>query len=907
MATTFTRSDDVNDPDHRPDPDALLRRVQAEETADDRAAFKIFLGYAPGVGKTYSMLEAARRLQAQGVDVVVGCVETHGRAETEALAAGLEVLPRREIVYRGTPLTEFDLDGALARRPQVLLLDELAHTNAPESRHQKRWQDALELLEAGIAVHTTLNVQHVESLNDVVAQITSVQVRETVPDSLLERADEIELIDLPAEELLGRLRDGKVYLPERARAATDNFFRRGNLLALRELALRQAAQRVDEDVRAYRRTYDIEATWPAAERILVCVGPSPSAPQLIRGARRMAAGLRAPWIAVYADAPDAYPMSGRDRERLQANLRLAESLGAKVVRLEGHQVADEILHYAREHNVSRIVIGKPTHFRVRDRFRGSLVSRIVRGSGDIEVHFIGGGGAEVRQEAGGAPARRAPAWPGIGVGLLLVGTMTGIGAAARSHLSQADLVTAYLLAIMLVAFRHGRVASLVTAGLAVAAFDFFFVDPFFTFAVTDTRHILTFAMMFGVGLVISNLTSRLRRQEREARGREGRTAALYALARELTLVTAAADAAAIAARHAAEVFGGEAYVLARRQDTTVVVLGRSPGASDLAEQEIAVARWAIEHAKPAGRGTDTLPGPRLTCVPLRGGDGALGVLAVIPAVPAALELEHRRFLEAFAGQTALALERARLVEEAKVSDLRVRTEETRSALLSAVSHDLRTPLAVITGAGTTLRDDRARLAPAQQRELLETICTEAERMERLIANILNMVRVESGGIVPRREWVPLEEIVGSALGRLETRLGGHRVQVDLPADLPLISVDPLLFEQVLVNLIDNAARHGDGPLEIVARALGGALDLTVADRGPGLPPGEEARVFEKFYRGPLARDGGAGLGLAICRGIVEAHGGVITAENRSGGGALFRVVLPRGEQPPVIEPEGDDR
>lgn len=892
----------MTDGPRRPHPDALLQRLAAESPEGGAATLKIYFGYAPGVGKTFAMLEAARRLQADGVDVVVGCVETHGRAETEALLDGLEVLPRRDIEYRGVVLQEFDLDAALARGPRILLLDELAHTNAPGCLHPKRWQDALELLEAGISVHGTLNVQHVESLNDVVAQITTVPVRETVPDSLLERADEIELIDLPAEDLLERLRDGKVYLPDRARAASQHFFQRGNLLALRELALRQAAQRVDDDVRAYRRAYSIDATWPTTEQILVCVGPSPSSASLIRGARRMAAGLRAPWVAVYADAADAYPMSSQDRERLQANLRLAESLGASVVRLAGGHVADEILRYAREHNITRIVVGKPTHFRWRDRFRGSLVSRIVRGSGDIEVHFIGGDKAASGRERAAASSRRLP-WRGALYGALGVGAMTALGMALRGQVTQADMVTAYLLVIMLVAFREGRGASLIAAGLAVAAYDVFFVNPYFTFAVTDSRHLLTFAMMFGVGLVISNLTSRLRQQEREARGREGRTAALYALARELTTVANDAQTSTIIARHAAAVFGGDAYVVIPAPNGGAAAAGRNDGAPDLTDQEFAVARWAIEHARPAGRGTDTLPGPRLTCIPLPGAAGPVGALAVAPATTHALELEQRRFLEAFAGQAAQAIERARLIEEAKVAALRVRTEETRSALLSAVSHDLRTPLAVITGAGTTLRDDADRLTPAQRADLLETICAESEHMERLIANILNMVRFESGGMTPHREWVPLEEIVGSALTRLDRSLGTHRVQVDLPADLPLIHVDPILFEQVLVNLIDNAAKHGGGPLEIAAHADGDAVALNVADRGPGLPVGDELRVFDKFYRGRGVQEAGAGLGLAICRAIVAAHDGTIVAENRSGGGALIRVRLPQQEAPPVVEPE----
>ncbi|MDO9171948.1 MAG: sensor histidine kinase KdpD [bacterium] len=894
-------------PDERPDPDALLRRVQVEEGRRAGSALKIFFGYAPGIGKTYTMLESARRLRDAGVDVVVGCAETHGRAETAALLAGLEVLPRRDVAYRGTTLAEFDLDRALARRPAVLLVDELAHDNAPGSRHRKRWQDVLELLEQGIDVHTTLNVQHVESLNDVVSQITYVRVRETVPDSILERADEIEVVDLPPDELLERLRAGKVYIPEQARQAVDHFFRRGNLLALRELSLRRVAERIDADVRAYRHDYDIKATWPAAEHILVCVGPSPSSSRIIRGARRMAEGLRARWTAVYAEASDAFPMSPADEERLQGHLLLAESLGAEVVRLSGRRLADVLIDHAREHNVTRIVVGKPTHSRWRDRFTGSLVSRIVRGSGDIEVHFIAGDEAPDRPADGRARAPRRFDGKGYGVAALSVLAATAVGVLARDYLSQPDFVMMFLLTIMVAAYRYGRGPSLAAAGLAVAAYDFFFVPPFHTFSVEHARHLLTFLMMFAVGLVISGLTSRLRRQEHGARRRESRTAALYSLSRELASAQGAAQVARVTAAHAAAVFGGGAVVLTADAAGSLKEGGEGAAGLELSEEEFAVARWSAEHGRPAGGGTDTLPGSRVTCYPLRAGADTLGALAVATPSREMLAVEQRGFIEAFVRQAALAFERVRLVEEARVAALRARTEETRSALLGAVSHDLRTPLGAIVGAGSTLRDESGRLAPAQRQELCDTICSEAERMERLVANILDMVRLESGGIVPKREWVPLEETVGSALSRLEARLGARAVRLDLPPQLPLLSVDPVLFEQVFINLIENVIKHGgpDTPLEIAARAAGATLEIEVADRGPGLPAGAGEQVFEKFYRGPEVRTGGVGLGLAICRGIVHAHGGTIAAANREGGGAVFRIAMPLQEAPPAVAPASE--
>jgi len=890
--------------DDRPDPDLLLRRVQAEEDRNFRTALKIFFGYAPGVGKTYTMLESAQRLKAQGIDVVVGYVETHGRSETAGLLEGLDVLPRQNLSYRGQDLTEFDIEAALARKPGVLILDELAHTNAPGSRNKKRWQDVLELLDRGIEVHTTLNVQHVESLNDVISQITYVRVRETVPDSIIERADEIEVVDLPPDELIERLRHGKVYIPEQAGKAIDHFFRRGNLLALRELTLRRAAERLDIDVRAYRREYDIKATWPAAERILVCVGPSPSSEKIMRGARRMAVGLRAQWVAAYVEAPDAYPMTPADRERLQAHLRLAESLGGEVARLSGHHVASELLTYAREHNVTRIVVGKPTHSRWRDRFKGSLVSQLVRGSGDIEVHFIAGDEVPVPHARHLSRAKPKRDWRGYVIAGLMVGFATGAGVLTRGFLSQADFVMMYLFVIMVVAFRHGRGSVLATAALSVITYDFFFVPPYYTFSVEHARHLLTFAMMFIVGIVISSLTTKLRRQERDARLRETRTAALYALSRELATAQDEQRAAEATAMHAAEVFGCDAVVIVPDSAGSLVIRGTSRPDLKLSDEELAVARWVIEHGRSAGRGTDTLPGSRVTCVPIQAGPMTIGALGVIEPSSELLEVEQQGFLDAFVRQAALAIERARLVEEAKSAALKIRTEEMKSTLLSAVSHDLRTPLAAITGAGTALRDDKGRLGVDQRAELCDAICTEAERMERLIGNILDMVRLESGSFLLKREWVPLEETIGAAFSQLETKLGSREVKVELPQTLPLLCVDPVLFEQVFVNLFDNVIKHGgpDSPIEVSARVQDAIVEIDVSDRGPGLPPGGESLVFEKFYRGSLVNAGGVGLGLAICRAIIQAHKGTITAENRSGSGALFRIRLPMQEAPAAIEP-----
>jgi len=890
----------MNEPPDRPDPDVLLRRVQAEEAGQRRGKLKIFFGFAPGVGKTYRMLQVARELAGDSKhDVVVGLVETHRRPETASLVVGLELLPRRKVEYRGRVLDEFDLDAALARRPRLLLVDELAHTNAPGARHPKRSQDIEELLAAGIDVFTTMNVQHIESLNDVIAQITRVQVRETVPDSVLDRAQAVELVDIAPEELLQRLKEGKVYLPEQAQRAAEHFFQRGNLLALRELALRRTAQHVDEDVRAFREQHGVASTWPAGERILVCVGPAPSSGRLIRAAARMAAGLRCPWVAAYVDAPAVAAMSERDRERLEVHLRVAESLGGSVTRLTGSRIAEALLHHARRHNVTRIVIGKPTHSRVWDRLRGSLLDDVVRGSGDIDVHVIRG---DVPAEPGGRPAAesspRAPLRH-YAASAAIVAVTGGVAATLHASLQLPDLEMLFLLGVMISAAWLGRGAALLAAALSVATYDFFFVPPFHTFSVEDRSYFLTFAMMFGVGIAISELAGRLRRQEQDARAREDRTAVLYAFTRDLASAETIEGVARTGATHAAQIFDASAAVLSARPEGGLQPLGASPPDFVLDAKDGGVARWSADHDELAGLGTDTLHGSRVLCAPLRVAQSRLGVLALVPTGSFSLLSDQRAFLEVFSRQLAAALERVRLAEEAKGAVLRARTEEMRASLLSAVSHDLRTPLATITGAATAVRD--ADLPAETRADLVESIIGEAVRLERLVGNLLDMTRLESGGIHLRRDWVPLDEIVSSTLTRLEERLHRRKVAVEIASEVPLLYVDPVLFEQLFVNLLENADKYtpAEAAIEIRAGVEGQLVRIDVIDHGPGIPAGSEAKVFDKFFRGSHAGAPGAGLGLAICKGIVEAHGGTICVENRTSGGAIFRIVLPRPEAPPA--------
>jgi two-component system, OmpR family, sensor histidine kinase KdpD len=891
-----------NMPEGRPDPDALLDRVKEEEAHERRGRLKVFLGAAAGVGKTYAMLQAAHERRAEGLDVLVGWVDTHGRAETEALLNGLSVFPRRQVPYRNATLQEFDLDAVLARRPALVLVDELAHTNAPGSRHPKRCQDVLELLDAGINVYTTMNVQHLESLNDVVAKITGVQVRETVPDSVLEQADEVELIDLPPDELLQRLKDGKVYVPEQAKEAIQSFFRKGNLIALRELALRRTADRVDAQMRHYMRDHAIHTTWPVAERLMACISPSPHSVGVVRAAKRFADALRAEWIVAYVETPPAARLPEADRSRVAEMLRLAEQLGAETVRLSGHRVSEEILIHARERNVSKIVLGKPVQPPWKRFLFGSIADALVRGSTETDIYIVS---EETPPHLPYVASRRPTTtdWPGYARAALVVALCTIIAWGMFPFFELSNIIMLYLLGVVGVAATCGRGPSILASVTSVAAFDFFFVPPYLTFAVSDTQYFVTFAVMLVVALVISDLTIRIRWLAESARHRERRTAALYSMSRELTSVRGIDNIVKVATRHIAEVFRSQVGVLLPDTTGRLIPQTNPTGPWTMDPSELAVSRWVYEHCQIAGRGTPTLPGAKALYLPLMASRGILGVVGVRPAEPHALESpEQLHQLETFANQTALALERAHLAEEAQQTQLRMETERLRSSLLSSVSHDLRTPLASITGAASSLLQDAA-LDASTRHELVETIREESDRLSRLVHNLLQMTRLESGAVHVVKDWHPLEEVVGAALGRLSTELQGREVITRVPKDLPLVPIDDVLIEQVLINLLDNAVKYTpDGsPIEVAARADGDEVTVEIADRGSGLASGEEKLVFEKFYRGHSATARGAGLGLAICQGFVNAHGGRIWAENRPEGGAAFRFTIPLTGKPPEIE------
>jgi two-component system sensor histidine kinase KdpD len=889
----------------RPDPEVLLKRVQEEEAAQRRGKLKVFFGATAGVGKTYAMLQAAHEQQEDGVDVLVGWVETHGRVETEALLRGLPILPSKVVEYRGSTLREFDLDAALARRPALILVDEWAHTNAPGSRHPKRWQDVEEILAVGINVYTTVNVQHLECLNDVVTQITGVRVHETIPDSAFDKADDVELIDLPPDDLLQRLKDGKVYVPQQVQQAIQNFFRKGNLIALREMALRRTAERVDQQMEVYRRDHAVVRTWPAGETIMVCVNHKPRGARLVRAARTMAAGLHAKWIAVYVQTSRHLRLPETERSRVIDTLRLAEQLGAETVTLTGDDVSQELLAYARSRNVTKIIAGKPVRSPWGAWLFGSVVDDLVRTSGDVDIYVITGEAGEGRPLLTTA-FQRTSHWGAYGLALLVVMVCTTVSWLMFPYFGVANLIMVYLLGVAIVATRWGRGPSVLASVLSIAAFDFFFIPPYLTFAVSDVQYIWTFAVMLVVALLISGFAARGRQQVQATRQHLRRTAALYAMSRDFATRRGVDKLIAVASQHMREVFDSQVAVYLP-DGTGRVALQRSGGLFfELDPKEAGVAQWVFDHTQPAGTGTDTLPGASALYLPLVGSRGPTGVIAVRSARPTrVLDPEQLHLLETFTNQTALAIERARLAEETQRANVQAETERMRSAILSSVSHDLRTPLAAITGSASSLLEGGERLDASSRRELVRAIHEEAYRLDRLLKNLLDITRLEAGALPLQKDWHPLEEIVGSALTRLESRLDVHRVQTTFPPDLPLLRLDGVLMEQVVINLLENALKYAppESAIELSARQTNGSVLFEIADRGPGLAPGDEQRVFEKFYRAASAREGGVGLGLTICRGIIDAHGGRIWAENRPGGGAVFRFALPLEDSQPRIEQE----
>jgi len=878
----------------RPSPDALLASAQRE----GRGRLKIFLGAAPGVGKTYEMLMSGRARRADGTDVVIGVVETHGRKETEALVDGFEIVPRLDIEYKGRTLGEMDLDGILKRRPELVLVDELAHTNAPGSRHPKRYLDVQELLGQGIDVYTTLNIQHVESLNDVVAQITRITVRETVPDSIIDEADDVEIIDLTPDDLIKRLHDGKVYMPTTAKRAIENYFSPGNLTALRELALRRTAQRVDEQLLSHMQSHAIQGPWAAGERVLVCVGATARSASLVRYARRQAERLRAPWMALHVETSQSAAMSEAERDRLAATLRLAEQLGGTAVTIPGQNIAEDIVRYAEANNVTHIVTGKPRKARWQVLFGGSVAHELIRRAGDISVHVISGNERDTPAPRGVAviEQRSFDFLPYL-LSVVYVGVALGFGALLVRVLDVQNIALVFLMAVLTSAVTGGLRPALLASVLSAFAFNFFFLPPLYTLTIADPESVIALGFFFGVAVIASNLTSRVQRQAAAARLRARTTEDLYLFSRKLAGTGTLDDVLWATVFQIASMLKLRVVLLMPEGGTLAVKAGYPPD-DTLVDADIAAARWAWEHNRAAGRGADTLPGAKRLYLPLRTGRTAIGVVGLDDDRQGPLLTpEQQRLFDALADQAALAIERVQLVADVDRARLAAEADKLRSALLTSISHDLKTPLAGIMGAAGALKEYGATMSEGDRDEMLSTVAEESERLNRFIANLLDMTRIGSGAMQPNFAMHYVGDIVGTALRRAAKFTARHRIAVDLQPDLPMLRLDPVLFEQVLFNLLDNAAKYAPAGSTITIRgwADNGSVVVQVIDEGPGIPAGDLERVFDSFYRvskGDHVR-AGTGLGLSICKGFVEAMGGTIVASNRSDrSGAVLAVSMP---------------
>ena len=892
--------------EYRPDPDRLLAAIQKDEARQQRGKLKIFFGMAAGVGKTYTMLDAANRIRSEGVDVVVGYVETHGRLETEALLESLEVVPRKQLEYRGTMLEEMDTDAILARQPQLVLVDELAHTNAPGSRHAKRYQDIIELLDSGINVWTTVNVQHFESRADAVKQITGITVHERVPDSVLDLADEIELIDLSPQDLRKRLAEGKVYTPERIDVASNNFFRTGNLIALREMALRLTAEHVDHKLQDYMQIKRIAGPWKSRERLMVAVGPSPFSEQLIRWTRRMAYNLEAAWIGVYVETPQQ--LSADAQERLARNLDLVRNLGGEIITASGENLVDVLLRVAHQHNVTQIVIGKPRETTWQRLFsRNSLIDTLIRASGDIDIYVVTGDKPESERATTRSDAQ-TPQHSTLfqyGLSLLIVAVVTTVDLVIFSLLPwvgyQAVGLTE-LLAVLLIAVYLGRGPALLAATASAISWNFLFIEPRLTFEVSQVQDVILLVLYFAIALFTGNLTARIRRQERLSRSSAERIMALYTLTHETATAITMDDILSTTIVQIGRVFNAQAMILLN-SGSELVQQPHPSSTLAIDEKDYSVALWVYHNRKPAGLFTDTLPGASAQFFPLQTPVRTVGVLGIRPHSRSRLAFEQEILLQTFISQIALVIEREMLDEAAQQSAMLQESERLYTALLNSISHELRTPLATITGAASSLLDPQTGNNTAAHSALIEDIQSAAERLNRLVENLLDMSRLESGRLELKRDWCDVGDIIGVAVQRLGNCLKSHPWTMNIAPDLPLIQADFVLLEQVIVNLLDNACTytpHGTA-ITIAAFVSHKALQIEISDKGQGIPPQDLERIFQKFYRLPGSASGGTGLGLSICRGLVEAHGGTLTATNIADGGVRFMITLPMQETVPTVQ------
>ncbi len=893
-----------NVPDHeRPSPEALLDQAASE----GHGRLKIFLGAAPGVGKTYEMLTQARQRKLEGVDVVIGVVETHGRVETEMLTKGIEQVPKKRMPYRGRVLAEMDLDAILLRRPKLVLVDELAHTNVEGSRHPKRYLDVEEILAAGIDVYSTLNVQHLESLNDVVARITRVRVNETVPDSILDRANDVEVVDLTPEDLIQRLKEGKVYLPDAAQRATQHYFVPGNLTALRELALRRTAQRVDEQMVNYMRSHAIQGPWEAGERVLVRINERPGGAALVRYGRRLAERLHAAWAAVYVETPTAQTFTDAERDRIADALRVAARLGGQAITIPGSNVAEGIVDYAHAHNFTHIVTSTTHRSWWSTLMRRSTTFEIIRRAGGIAVHVVPDQltrAMKGRESTKSVSVQRFEAAleaalnPTSHLGsVMMVGVALLVGLALQYfRIGPSNIGLVFLTAVFMSAITYGLWPALLAVVVSALAYNFFFLPPLYTFTIADPANVVNVFFFGFVAIVASNMAARVRAHSVLTTERAAMTENLYLFSRKLAVVFSLDDLLWATAYQIAQMLKVRVVILLPDGETVAVRAGYPPE-DELDQADMAAAKWVWEHGSPAGRGADTLPGAKRFFLPMRTGRGNVGVIGLdSDRAGPLLTPDQKRLFDALSDQAALAIERINLVADIDRAKLTAETERLRAALLTSISHDLRTPLASILGSATSLRSQRKTLDDRSQDELLGMIQEEAERLNRFIANLLDMTRLESGAIQPRLEQIELGDVVGSALRRAAGVLAQHHVGVDIARDLPLVRMDPVLFEQVLFNLLDNARKYAPPGtnIAIVARREGDRARIEVRDEGPGVPEPDLERIFDKFYRVQAGdrRRAGTGLGLAICRGFMQAMDGTIAAGNRKDrSGATFIVHL----------------
>lgn len=866
---------------NRPDPDSLLRELQLDESRSLQGRLKIFLGMCPGVGKTYAMLLAAQQRQEEGRRVVIGVIETHGRIETQALTAGLARLPRRRIEHRGVVLEEMDLDGILERKPDLVLVDELAHSNVAGGRHPKRWQDVIEILEAGIDVYSTLNVQHIESHRDVVAQITGAPMHESVPDSVIDRADEIELIDISPGQLLKRLEEGKIYLGDRAVAASDNFFREGNLKALREIALRITAEKADRELRDFMRARRIEGPWKSKERFLVAVSASPYSEHLIRWTRRIATLTHGAWLAVYIDT--GRPLGDAAKARLEKNLTLARTLGAEVLTAAGENVTETLLRTAREHNASQIVVGKPLTHPFLDLLRGgSLVDKLIRRSGEIDVYVVRAEKTAERWRPNFAESVTPQLLREFGWSALLVLVATIAGLLLKPAIGYMAVGLLYLFTVLLGSMVLSRWPLLLAAALTALAWNFLFITPFYTFYISNVHDLFLFFLYFVVALVMGHLSARLRQREQSERRREEQATALYNFSRDIVRSRSLAEAIREGVRHIDELFGVSSTVLAGPE--LQVAAGEA-----IPARETAVAAWTFEKKEAAGRFTNTLPQADRMYLPLRAGEAVAGVLGVKSR--SAFSLPERQLLETFAAQIALLIEREKLMKDAETSRLEEKSRILQKTLLDSVSHEFKTPLAVIAASAENLA-----ARPDQANDFAKEIRIAAARLRRIVENLLDITRIETDSVKPRLDWCDLREVIEASVERARVELAGRRVTIEVEEAVSACRLDPGLLEEVLGNLLRNAAQNSPdhSVVKVLASSESGELLVRVIDEGTGITEADAERVFEKFHRGESARPGGLGLGLSIVKGFVEALGGTIRVVPRGDGhgGAQFEIRLP---------------